>query len=119
MWTVPTSPRLALLSEKMRVGGTAGMAFSRAPIFGGRVGRWELLPRVSENWRPAAEPAPRAFATLACTDVPAFQPELDRGSGHSLSNLPPRPPSRSLGSRGSRPQVQAKLGTDLRIRSVR
>lgn len=59
--------------------------------FWGRAGRWELLPGASANWRPTAEPVPRAFATLPCTNVPAFPPELDRGYGHSLPSLPPSP----------------------------
>lgn len=56
--------------------------------FLGRAGRWELLPRASANWRPAAEPVSRAFATLACTNVPPFQPEPDRGYGRPFSPQP-------------------------------
>lgn len=46
-WTVSASPRLVALSGKVRVGGSAGMAFSRAPIFGGgrEGGSWFLGPR--------------------------------------------------------------------------
>lgn len=56
--------------------------------FLGRAGRWELLPPASANWRPAAEPVFRAFATFACTNVPPFQPELDRAYGRPFSPQP-------------------------------
>lgn len=53
--TVAASPGLALLSGKMRVGGTAGMAFSRAPIFlaGREGGSWFPWPRRTGSPHPS------------------------------------------------------------------
>lgn len=110
--------RLAV-SEGASGRNRAGLAFPQAPIFGGRAGRLELFVPASANWRPTSDLVPRELATLAHTYVVDYQPQLDRGSGHSFPNLPSRPPFRSLASRGSRAQVQAKLRTNLRIRSGR
>lgn len=112
------SPGLALLSRNVRVGGSAGMACSGAPILGGGREGGSLLPRPRRSGAPHPSwcfgNLPPSLArtcwnfSLSGTAAPPFFPK----PAPTLSFLQPGFPS-------SRAQVQAKLRTDLRIRSGR